>query len=158
MANGGVRATGLGSAMPSRVSTGGPGLPSDNHISQNALLLITWRLRNTEFYSDLARIILRATRGTVLDKIAEDISVYPIMFLPPPRLSECFLGELPERLFYEFTKCLMHGSVPAPIVSRNAEDAPGCVAQSSHSPRQTPALSITAPRLQESRFAAHSAA
>jgi len=59
------------------------------------------------------------------------------MFFPPPRLSECRLGELPERLAYEFTKCLMHGSVPAPIVSRNAEDAAGCVAQSSCSLRQT---------------------
>jgi hypothetical protein len=89
-------------------------LPPDNHISQNALLLITWRLRNTDFYSDLTSVIQRATKGTVLDKIAEGISVYPIMFLPPPRLSECLLGELPEQLLYEFIKCLMLGSIPAP--------------------------------------------
>src|SRR5215471_15914763 len=36
MANGVVRATGLGSAMPSRVSTGGPSLPPDNHMSHHA--------------------------------------------------------------------------------------------------------------------------
>lgn len=100
--------------MPSRVSTGGPWLLPDNHISQNSLPLITWRLRNPDFYSDLARTIQQATGGTVLNKIAEDISVYPIMFLLPPRLRSASWANC----WSDCSTSSSDGSVSAPIVSR----------------------------------------
>src|SRR5262249_14294660 len=125
MATGRVRASGPGLAMPSRVSTGGPWLPSDNHFSLNAHRFTTWRLTNTAFYSDLARIIQRATRGKVLDKIAEDTSIYPIIFFPTTSIG-VFPGRIGGVIALRVHQGLLHGSVPAPIDSHNAATERGC--------------------------------